>query len=254
MTQRILVTAGAAGIGRAIAEAFLADGADVAICDVDSDQLAAMQEAYPTLIAGQVDVTNEAEMDAFLQQLKERWQGIDVVCANAGTGGPAGRIETLDFDEWQHCVATNLHGSFLTCRWAARLMRAQGSGLICLTSSTAGQMGYPLRSPYASAKWAIVGLTKTLAMELGEAGVRVNAICPGAIEGPRMDRVIENEASARRQAIDAVRKSYVKGVSMKTWVTAQDVANTIRFLASPSGSKISGQILAVDGHTETLAP
>ncbi|MDA9062003.1 SDR family oxidoreductase [Yoonia sp.] len=254
MTQRILVTAGAAGIGRAIAEAFLADGADVAICDVDSDQLAAMQEAYPTLIAGQVDVTNEAEMDAFLQQLKERWQGIDVVCANAGTGGPAGRIETLDFDEWQHCVATNLHGSFLTCRWAARLMRAQGSGLICLTSSTAGQMGYPLRSPYASAKWAIVGLTKTLAMELGEAGVRVNAICPGAVEGPRMDRVIENEASARRQAIDAVRQSYVKGVSMKTWVTAQDVANTIRFLASPSGSKISGQILAVDGHTETLAP
>jgi NAD(P)-dependent dehydrogenase (short-subunit alcohol dehydrogenase family) len=91
-------------------------------------------------------------------------------------------------------------------------------------------------------------------MELGEAGVRVNAICPGAVEGPRMDRVIENEASARRQAIDAVRQSYVKGVSMKTWVTAQDVANTIRFLASPSGSKISGQILAVDGHTETLAP
>ena len=254
MTQRILVTAGAAGIGRAIAEAFLADGADVAICDVDSDQLAAMQEAYPTLIAGQVDVTNEAEMDAFLQQLKERWQGIDVVCANAGTGGPAGRIETLDFDEWQHCVATNLHGSFLTCRWAARLMRAQGSGLICLTSSTAGQMGYPLRSPYASAKWAIVGLTKTLAMELGEAGVRVNAICPGAVEGPRMDRVIENEASARGQAVDAVRQSYVKGVSMKTWVTAQDIANTVRFLASPSGSKISGQILAVDGHTETLAP
>lgn len=254
MTQRILVTAGAAGIGRAIAEAFLADGADVAICDVDSDQLAAMQEAYPTLIAGQVDVTNEAEMDAFLQQLKERWQGIDVVCANAGTGGPAGRIETLDFDEWQHCVATNLHGSFLTCRWAARLMRAQGSGLICLTSSTAGQMGYPLRSPYASAKWAIVGLTKTLAMELGEAGVRVNAICPGAVEGPRMDRVIENEASARGQAVDAVRQSYVKGVSMKTWVTAQDIANTVRFLASTSGSKISGQILAVDGHTETLAP
>lgn len=254
MTQRILVTAGAAGIGRGIAEAFLADGADVAICDVDKDQLAAMQEAHPSLIAGQVDVTNEAEMNAFLKQLEERWQGIDVVCANAGTGGPAGRIETLDFNEWQQCVATNLHGSFLTCRWAARVMRAQGSGLICLTSSTAGQMGYPLRCPYASAKWAIVGLTKTLAMELGEAGVRVNAICPGAVEGPRMDRVIENEASARGQAVDAVRQSYVKGVSMKTWVTAQDIANTICFLASRSGSKISGQILAVDGHTETLAP
>lgn len=254
MTQRVLVTAGAAGIGRAIAEAFLADGADVAICDVDNEQLAAMQEAHPRLIAAKTDVTNEAEMDAFLRHLEERWQGVDVVCANAGTGGPAGRIETLDFDEWKQCVATNLHGSFLTCRWAARLMRAQGSGLICLTSSTAGQMGYPLRSPYASAKWAIVGLTKTLAMELGEAGVRVNAICPGAVEGPRMDRVIENEASARGQAVGAVRQSYVKGVSMKTWVTAQDIANTIRFLASPPGSKISGQILAVDGHTETLAP
>lgn len=254
MTQRVLVTAGAAGIGRAIAEKFLNDGAQVAICDVDQEQLDAMAVEHPQLITKRADVTNEAEMDAFLQKLEADWQGVDVVCANAGTGGPAGRIETLGYAEWQTCVATNLHGSFLTCRWAARLMRAQGSGLICLTSSTAGQMGYPLRSPYAAAKWAIVGLTKTLAMELGEAGVRVNAICPGAVTGPRMDRVIANEAQARGQDEEEVRLSYVKGVSMKTWVTAQDIANTISFLASPAGAKISGQILAVDGHTETLAP
>ncbi|MDC1287534.1 SDR family oxidoreductase [Gammaproteobacteria bacterium] len=254
MAQRVLVTAGASGIGRAIAEKFIADGADVAICDVDQTGLAEMAAIHPALIVQHADVTSESDMKSFLQALEDQWHGVDVVCANAGTGGPAGRIETLDYAEWQDCVATNLHGSFLTYRWAARLMRAQGSGLICLTSSTAGQMGYPLRSPYAAAKWAIVGLTKTLAMELGDAGVRVNAICPGAVEGNRMDRVIANEAVARGQDEDAVRQSYVKGVSMKTWVTAQDIANTIAFIASPAGSKISGQILAVDGHTETLAP
>lgn len=254
MEQRVLVTAGAAGIGRAIAEKFLAGGAEVAICDVDQTQLEAMAAEYRQLVTQRADVTSEAEMEAFLQSLQDRWHGVDVVCANAGTGGPAGRIEMLDYAEWQDCVATNLHGSFLTCRWAARLMRAQGSGLICLTSSTAGLMGYPLRSPYAAAKWAIVGLTKTLAMELGEAGVRVNAICPGAVTGPRMDCVIANEAAARGEDEDDVRLRYVKGVSMKTWVTAQDIANTISFLASPAGEKISGQILAIDGHTETLAP
>lgn len=133
-------------------------------------------------------------------------------------------------------------------------MRAQGSGLIILTSSTAGLFGYPFRSPYAAAKWGIVGLTKTLAMELGEAGVRVNAICPGAVEGERMDRVVAKEAEARAMSEDEVRASYVTGVSMKTWVKPQDIANLAVFLASDQAAKISGQIMAVDGHTETLAP
>ncbi len=254
MSRRVVVTGGATGIGRAIAERFLADGDRVAICDVDPEAVAAFSATYPECIAVVADVTSEVGMGSFLGELESRWGGVDVVCANAGTGGPAGMIESLNYDDWQHCVATNLHGSFLTCRWAARLMRAQGSGLITLTSSTAGIMGYPLRSPYAAAKWAIVGLTKTLAMELGPAGVRVNAICPGAVEGPRMDRVVANEAKARGITEDEVRAFYVTGVSMKTWVKAQDIANTIHFLASVEGSKISGQILSVDGHTETLAP
>ncbi|MEO0992119.1 MAG: SDR family oxidoreductase, partial [Pseudomonadota bacterium] len=122
------------------------------------------------------------------------------------------------------------------------------------TSSTAGLAGYPYRSPYASAKWAIVGLTKTLAMELGPAGIRVNAICPGAVEGPRMDRVVAKEAAAMGMDEAAVRELYVKGVSMRSWVTADEVADTVEFLASDAAAKISGQILAIDGHTETLAP
>lgn len=254
MTKRVLVSAGAAGIGRVIAERFMSEGARVAICDADADAVVSFSEQYPDAIAAVADVTSESEMTDFLAELEARWGGVDVVCANAGTGGPAGAIETLDYTEWQSCVATNVHGAFLTCRWAARVMKAQGSGLIALTSSTAGIMGYPMRSPYAAAKWAIVGLTKTLAMELGPHGIRVNAICPGAVEGPRMDRVVANEAAARGLSEDDVRALYVDGVSMRTWVTAEDVTNMISFLASDAGRKISGQILAIDGHTETLAP
>ena len=254
MGRRILITAGASGIGRAIAERFLDDGDQVAICDADPAAVADFAAALSGTIAEVADVTSEAQMGAFLNGLESRWEGVDVVCSNAGTGGPAGAIETLDYEEWQRCVATNLHGAFLTCRWAARVMKAQGRGLITLTSSTAGLFGYPFRSPYASAKWAIVGLTKTLAMELGPHGIRVNAVCPGAVEGPRMDRVVAMEATARGESEEAIRQSYVKGVSLRTWVTARDVANSIHFLASEGGARLSGQILAIDGHTETLAP
>ena len=252
--RRIVVTAGASGIGKAIAERFLADGDQVAVCDVDENAVAAFASAWPEAATAVADVTSETEMAAFLGIVEASWGGADVVCANAGTGGPAGRIEDLDYGEWQRCVATNLHGTFLTCRWAARVMRAERAGLIVLTSSTAGMAGYPLRSPYAAAKWAVVGLTKTLAMELGPAGVRVNAVCPGAVEGPRMDRVVAMEAAAQGVDEAEVRRRHAAGVSMKTWVTAADVAGTVHFLASDAASKISGQILAVDGNTETLAP
>ncbi|WP_269580810.1 SDR family oxidoreductase [Roseibium sp. Sym1] len=254
MSRKVLVTAGASGIGRAIAERFLGEGDEVAICDADPAAVTAFSDAHPQAVSAVADVTSDADMSAFLDDLERRWAGVDVVCANAGTGGPAGAIETLDYGEWQRCLATNVHGAFLTCRWAAGVMKAQGHGLIVLTSSTAGLHGYPFRSPYASAKWAIIGLTKTLAMELGPHGIRVNAVCPGAVEGERMDRVVAMEARARGQTEEAIRESYVKGVSLRTWVTARDVANSIHFLASEAGARISGQILAIDGHTETLAP
>ena len=177
-----------------------------------------------------------------------------MVAANAGIGGPAGAIEDLGLAEWRACLSVNLDGAFLTAQWAARVMKAQGAGLLLLTSSTAGLFGYPMRSPYATAKWGIIGLMKTLAMELGPFGVRVNALCPGAVEGPRMDRVVTAEARAHGEDEAAIRRRYVEGVSLKTWVTAEDVAAMAAFLASPIGAKISGQALAIDGHTETLAP
>ncbi|WP_299850210.1 SDR family oxidoreductase [uncultured Roseovarius sp.] len=250
--QRVLITAGASGIGLGLARRFAERGDCVAICDADADAVAQVQAEFPGFIARQADVTDETQMNAFLGQVEDAWGGVDVVCANAGVGGPAGRIEDLEYGAWRDCVAVNLFGAFLTCRWAARVMRTQGSGLIILTSSTAGMFGYPLRSPYAAAKWGIVGLTKTLAMELGPAGVRVNCICPGAVEGDRMERVLANESAATGTPVEELRASYVDCTSLKSWVSVDDLADIALFLASPAAGKISGQILAVDGHTESI--
>ncbi|MEM6375620.1 MAG: SDR family oxidoreductase [Pseudomonadota bacterium] len=254
MNNRIVITAGAAGIGRRVAERFAQTGARIAICDSDPEAIGEAAKSFPDWIAETVDVTDESAMDAFLGRVEASWGGVDVLCANAGTGGPAGQIEELDFRAWRDCLSVNLDGAFLVCRWAARLMRAQGSGLILMTSSTAGLFGYPYRSPYAAAKWAIIGLTKTLAMELGPAGIRVNAIAPGAVEGDRMERVLTNEARASGRTTEALRADYVRATSLRSWVSADDIADTALFLASPAARKISGQVLAVDGHTETLAP
>lgn len=255
MTEhRVVITGGASGIGLKLAHRFTARGDRVALCDADPSAVAAARADLPDAIAEVTDVTDPAQMETFLGKVERAWGGADVVCANAGTGGPAGRIEDLDYDAWRACIDVGLNGTFLTCRWAARVMRAQGAGLIVLTTSTSGLQGCPLRTPYVASKWGLVGLTKTLAMELGEAGVRVNAIAPGAVEGARMDRVVAMEAAAGDRSEDEVRAQYVKGVSLRSWVTADDVADTVLFLASPAAAKISGQVMAIDGHTETLVP
>ncbi len=254
MSLRVVITGGACGIGLTLARRFAGRGDRVALCDADAAAVERAAADPAGFLARVADVTDEAQMAAFLSGVEAAFGGVDVVCANAGTGGPAGRIEDLEYDAWQACVAVNLHGAFLACRWAARVMRAQGAGLILLTTSTSGLHGVPHRSPYVAAKWALVGLTKTLAMELGPAGVRVNAIAPGAVEGARMERVVQMEAKAAGLSEDEVRAIYVKGNSLRTWVTADDLADTALFLASPAANRITGQVLAIDGHTESMVP
>ncbi len=249
---RAVITAGASGIGRTVAERFLAKGAQVAISDIDPDAIADFSQIYPAAIAEVADVTDEAQMTTFLARVETDLGGVDLVHANGGIGGPAGLIDEISYDDWSAVLEVNLTGTYLTCRWAARVMRQQGSGLIVLMSSTAGLFGYPYRSAYATAKWGIIGLMKTLAMELGSHGVRVNAICPGAVEGDRMDRIVAGEAVARAISEQEARAQYVATTSLRTWVSADDIANMIEFLASPAGEKISGQALAVDGHTEAI--
>ncbi len=248
--MRVLITAGASGIGRAMAEAFAAQNAEVWVTDVDAGALSSLPQDWT---ATQADARNETEMAAVFQRLKSAG-GLDVLCANAGIAGPTALIEDVKLDDWQTCVSVNLEGAFLAAKYAAPLMKAAGTGAIILTSSTAGQYGYPNRAPYAAAKWGIIGLMKTLAMELGPFGIRANAICPGAVEGARMEGVLAREAAAKNMTRDAVYEGYAKGTSMRRFVEAEDIANMAVFLGSDAARLVSGQVIAVDGHTENPDP
>lgn len=251
MSRRVLITAGAAGIGRAMAVAFAASGARVWVADVDA---AALETCPADWGRARVDVSDQAAMATLFAELAAGWGGLDVLCANAGTPGPTAPVENVTLADWRACLAVNLDGAFLAAKFASPLMKAQGDGAILLTASTAGQYGYPNRAPYAAAKWAVIGLMKTLAMELGPWGVRANAICPGAVEGPRMDGVLQREAAAKGMTRDQVHAGYASGTAMGRFIEARDVAALAVFLASDAARLISGQVIAVDGFTVNPDP
>jgi NAD(P)-dependent dehydrogenase (short-subunit alcohol dehydrogenase family) len=200
------------------------------------------------------DSSSETDNQNLFNEIQSVWGGIDVVCANAGIAGPTAGVENVSLNDWRECVSVNLEGAFLTAKYATPLMKQQKSGAMIFTSSTAGIFGYPNRAPYAAAKWGIIGLMKTIAMELGPFGVRANVIAPGAVEGPRMEGVLAREAAAKGMTRDQVYKGYAAGTSMRTFVTAQDVAAMALFLGSDAAARVSGQVIAVDGHTENPDP
>ena len=178
---------------------------------------------------------------------------MDALCANAGIAGPTAAVEDIKIEDWLRCVSVNLEGAFLAAKYGGPMLKAT-HGSIVLTSSTAGLYGFPNRAPYAAAKWGIIGLMKTLAMEWGPEGVRANAICPGAVEGPRMQGVMEREAAAKGTSYQHIYDGYAWGTSMRSLVTAEDVANMALFLCSKGARLVSGQVIAVDGHTENPDP
>lgn len=248
---RVLVTGAASGIGRAMGAAFAAAGARVWATDVDEAALADCPAGWR---ASRADAADEAAMAALFGEIAKDWAGLDTLCANAGIAGPTAPVEEVSLADWRACVAVNLEGAFLAAKHAAPMMKRAGSGAIVLTSSTAGLHGYPNRAPYCAAKWGMIGLMKTLAMELGPHGIRANAICPGSVEGPRMEGVLERQAARLGTTREALRAGWASGTSMRTWVTAGDVAAMAVFLASPAAGRVSGQVIAVDGHTETPDP
>ena len=248
---RVVITAGASGIGLATADEFVRGGAQVQVCDVDAHALAAFRQRHPKAGAWQADVSDEVAVDAFVAGAVEAMGGVDVLVNNAGIAGPGGRLDTLGLDAWNRTFEVNVTGTFLASRRVIPHLVAQGSGSIVNMSSTAGLMGFPNRAPYAAAKWAIIGLSKTMAMELGEFGIRVNAICPGSVDADRMRRVVDLEAEASGRSVDEVRAGFTQAVSLRTFVDPADIASMICFVCSPAGAKISGQALTVDGHTES---
>jgi NAD(P)-dependent dehydrogenase (short-subunit alcohol dehydrogenase family) len=251
MGQRVLITAGAGGIGRAIAEAFTSGGAQVWIADVDEAALATCPAEWGRDL---VDAVDERAVADLMGRVAEEWGGLDVLCANAGIAGPTAIVENVDLAEWRRCLSVNLDGAFLFAKYAAPMMKAQRSGAMIFTSSTSGLFGNTGRSPYCAAKWGINGLMKTLAMELGPFGVRANSICPGAVEGPRMEAVLAREAALKGTSRDAIYHAYAAGTSMRSFIAAADVAALAVFLASDAARFVSGQIIAVDGHTENPDP
>jgi len=252
MHQRVMITAGGSAIGWAIAKAFADSGAKVHICDIDERALIEAREKSPQIVARLVDVTDERAIDRWFDEALGDLGGLDVLVNNAGVKGPTGYVEDLKLDEWRQCLSVCLDAQFLSARRAARVMKAQRAGSIVNISSTAGLYGYGLRTPYAAAKWAVIGFTKSLAVELGPFEVRANAICPGTVEGTRMERVISAEAEGRGVSMDVVRREYIQSQSIKRFVKPQEIADMCLFLASPAAKMVTGQAIGVDGHTETF--
>ncbi len=250
--RRAVVTAGADGIGRAIAGALIDAGARVHICDVDAGKLAEARDALPGLGGTLADVADPAAVDRLFDEALAAFGGLDILVNNAGIAGPTAPVEEISPEDWRRTIAVDLDGQFHCARRAIPALKAAGGGCIVNIASTAGLFGFPNRSPYAASKWGIIGFTKTLAMELGPHGIRANAICPGSVSGPRIDRVIAADARARGIDEADIRAAYTRNVSMRCFVEAVDIANMVLFICSDAGARISGQALAVDGHTESM--
>jgi NAD(P)-dependent dehydrogenase (short-subunit alcohol dehydrogenase family) len=249
---RVLVTAGAGGIGLEIARAFVAEGARIHVCDVDAKALGALARSDPKITRSKCDVSDRKQVAKLFQQALAALKGLDVLVNNAGIAGPTGKVDEIAPEDWDRCLAIDITGQFNCTRLAVPLLRKSKNASIVNLSSAAGRLGFPLRTPYAAAKWAVVGFTKSLAAELGPEGIRVNAIQPGIVEGERIQRVFENKAKARGISYEDMEKEALSVVSMRTTVTPQQIADQIVFLCSPRGRTISGQAISICGDTQML--
>lgn len=248
-----LVSAGASGIGRTIADALWALNYQVVVLDINRESLRDYAGHYGDGRAIFCDVADSVAVDKVMADLLPSLSRVDLLVNNAGISGPTALLEDIAVDQWRETIETDLNSLFYVTRWVIPLMKQQRSGVIINMASNAGLFGCPQRSPYAASKWAAVGLAKTWAMELGPWNIRVNAICPGSVEGPRIDQVIHRDAQSRGQSPEKIRARYEQQNSLRRFVSADDVAAMVMFLAGPGGANVTGQAIAIDGHTETLA-
>lgn len=249
---RVLVTAGASGIGAAIASAFAETGAGIHICDIDDAALAAFRKGFPSCQATKADVADEKQVASMFENQRAKFGGLDVLINCAGIAGPTAGIDQVREEDWNRTIDVDLNGQYRCLRHAVPMLRQSRFAHIVCISSVAGRLGYPWRTPYAASKWAIVGVVKSLAIELGPDNIRVNAVLPGIVEGPRIDGVINARARLEGREEAAMREEYLKKISLRRMVTADDVALMCLFLCSPAGRNISGQALSVDGNVEYL--
>ena len=252
--KNIVISAAANGIGWCIAEHCLLEGANVYISDVDDNQIALRKhhEAYnKNLFINKLESNNNDKVKDYFKELSNNLSSIDVLINNVGIAGPTSNLEDIKIDDWHKTIEVNVNSHFYFTKYAIPYLKKNGGSIINL-SSTAGIYGFALRTPYAASKWAVVGMTKSLAIELGVFNIRVNAICPGSVSGERMEKVIAAKSKSLGIPSDKLKKDYESMVSLKTFVDKEDIAKMIIFLISDDANKISGQVITIDGNTERM--
>jgi len=250
--QRILVTAGATGIGLAIARAFVGEGARVHVCDIDQAAIDRLAETDPTITSSVADVADREAVSRLFEAALAELGGLDVLVNNAGIAGPTAFVEDQPPLEWDRCIEVNLIGQFNCARLALAHLKQSANASIINMSSISGRLGVATRSPYCASKWGVVGFTKSLAAEVGPHKIRVNAVLPGIVEGERVERVLAARAQALSQTYDEVRESFLAGNSLRTMITPEEIADQILFLCSRRARSISGQAISVCGDLQTV--
>ncbi|HRJ68704.1 MAG TPA: SDR family oxidoreductase [Beijerinckiaceae bacterium] len=249
---RVLITAGAGGIGLEVARAFSREGAKVFVCDVDAAALQALATQDPTIRGVHCDVADRAAVARMFEEAVGWLGGLDVLVNNAGIAGPTARVEEVRPEDWDRCLEVCLTSQFTCARLAVPHLKKSANASIINLSSAAGKHGFALRSPYAAAKWGVIGFTKSLAIELGDHGIRVNAILPGLVKGDRIRRVFEAKAQQYGESFATIERGAFAATSIKEYILPQQLADQMVFIASPRGRTISGQAIAVDGDTKML--
>jgi len=253
--KKIIISAGASGIGWAITKVCVAKGASVYLCDIDPKAINKVKK-HPSynkrIFVSETDASDEMEVVDFFHKIKKKFRNLDALINNVGVAGPTGIIEKLDSNEWENTLHVNVNSHFYFNKQAIPLLKKSKTSSIINISSGAGIMGFPLRSPYAASKWAVVGMTKTLAMELGKYKIRVNAICPGTVKGDRMKKVIRDKAKFTKILAKKIESDFVSMASMKSWINEEDIGKMCAHLISDEANKVSGQIIAVDGNVERM--
>ena len=253
--KKIIISAGASGIGWATTKVCLTKGATVFICDIEKKYLTKAKK-HPLnnkkLFVYECDAANEHAVKELFKNISKKTKKLDCLINNVGIAGPTGTIENLKSEDWEKTLKVNVISHFYFSKLAIPMIKRNKGGSIINLSSGAGIMGFPLRSPYAASKWAIVGVTKTLAMELGKFKIRVNAICPGTIKGDRMVRVVRDKSKLLKVSKKQIEKEFISMASMNCWIYEEDIGKMCSFLISNEAERISGQIIGVDGNAIRL--
>jgi len=253
--KKIVISAGASGIGWATAKICLSKGASVYLCDKDVKNINKAKKNplnNKRLFIHECDASEEYDVENFFDKIIKRTKKIDALINNVGVAGPTGTIEKLNSEDWERTLKVNVISHFYFTKLAIPMLKKNRGGSIINVSSGAGIMGFPLRSPYAASKWAVVGMTKTLAMELGKFKIRVNAICPGTIKGNRMVRVIKDKANFLKTTKKKIEKEFISMASMNSWIYEEDIGKFCSYLISDDAERISGQVICVDGNAIRL--